>query len=133
MDVRKVICVGAAGFIGALLITATAVPAHSHPRLIVQAQRPDPEALTTRVSFYIADLRSDRGQKDLVLRVHAATREVCPEGFAFSPLDTYQRDCLETAWNGARPQIEAAIDTAMNSKLAGAVPMTVSIGIVGAH
>ena len=133
MDVRKIVCVGAAGFIGSLLITAAAVPAHSRPPLIVQAQPPDPEALTASVSFYIADLRSERGQKDLVRRVHTATHQVCPEDFAISPLNAYQRSCLETAWNGARPQIEAAIDTAMNSKLAGAVPMTVSIGIVGSH
>ena len=74
MDVRKIVCVGAAGFIGTLLITAAAVPAYSRSPLIVQAQRPDPEALTASVSFYIADLRSERGQKDLVRRVHTATR-----------------------------------------------------------
>ena len=90
MDVRKIVCVGAAGFIGTLLITAAAVPAHSRPPLIVQAQRPDPEAPTARVSFYVADLRSERGQKDLVRRVRTATRQVCPEGYAISRLDTYQ-------------------------------------------
>ena len=131
MELRKIVCVGAAGFIGTLLITAAAVPAHSRPPLIVQGQRPDPEALTARVSFYIADLRSERGQNDLVRRVHSATREVCPDNLSVNALDTYRAHCLETAWNGARPQIEAAIDTAMHSKVAGSVPMTVSIGIVG--
>lgn len=131
MNIRKVMCVGAAGFIGTLLITAVAAPARSRPPLIVQAERPDPDALTAKVSFYIADLRSERGQKDLVRRVRTATLEVCPDNSSVSRLDTYRNYCMETAWNGARPQIEAAIDAAMNSKVAGAVPMTVSIGIVG--
>lgn len=133
MDVRKVVCLGAAGFIGTLLIAAAAAPAHAQPTVVVEAQRPDPDALTANVSFYIADLRSERGQKDLLRRVHTATREVCPENLSVTLLDTYRKNCLATAWNGARPQIEAAIDTAMNSKVAGAVPMTVSIGIVGSH
>ena len=113
------------------LVTVMTISSGAPPPLIVQAERPDPDALTARVSFYIADLRSERGQKDLVRRVRTATSEVCPDNSSVSRLDMYRNNCLETAWNGARPQIEAAIDTAMNRKVAGAVPMTVSIGIVG--
>ena len=135
MNVRNLSCLTAAGFLGALMITAAASPARakqSRP-LIVQAERPDREALTARVTYYIADLRSERGQKDLVRRVRTATQEVCPESATVDILDSWRKNCLRVAWNGARPQIEAAIDTAMNSKVAGAVPMTVTIGLVAAH
>lgn len=135
MDVRKTLCLGAAGFLGALVTIAAAFPAHAEPRrpVIVQAVRPDPDAPTVKVSYFIADLRSDQGQKELVRRVHSATQEVCPYGFSDSQIDFYRNDCIKVAWRRAEPQIEAAIDAAKSSKVAGAVPMTVTIGIVGAQ
>jgi UrcA family protein len=133
MDIRKVACMGAASFVGILLITASAYPAHSQPPVVVRATRPDPDVLTARVSFRIADLRSEKGQRSLVRRVRYATHQVCPPNFSLPSLDTGQLECIRNAWDGAKPQIDAAIDRAKNSQLAGSVPMTVTIGIAAAR
>lgn len=131
MSVRNLATLTAAGFVGVLLIAATAQPAYSQPdRDVVVQARPDPDALTTNVSFTISDIRSLAGQKTLIRRVRDATNEVCPTDNSYF-LEPERVLCRDNAWAGAKPQIDRAIRQAMSMADTGAA-MSITIGITAA-
>jgi len=110
IDHRKIACLGAASFIGAVLVASVAVPAHGQSngqRLTVVAERPD--QLTAMVHYDDLSLATKNGRHMLSRRVGEAVNRVCPD----STFETYDvGDCRNFAWNGARPQIKRAIDLA---------------------
>jgi len=118
-DGRKMACWGAAGFIGSALLIVAASPAHGQPPVEVVAQK----AYTRIVPFGDLSLATKAGQKILFRRVGYAVREVCPDQDETGAY--YNADhCKKFAWQGARPQINRAIDRAMSgSKMA----MTITI------
>jgi UrcA family protein len=125
MDVRKLACVGAAVFVGTLMVTATASLAQPPVRgsdVLVEKTNP----LVQHVSFADLSLATKPGQKVLFHRVNQAVGQVCPdydeEGYAYDVLD-----CKDFAWAGARPQIRRAIDSALSGNV-----MTMSISVTAA-
>lgn len=124
MDGRKLACVGAASFLGALLLAAAIAPAHGQPA----NQRPvtitAPEPLTERVPYGDLSLAVKHDQRVLYRRVSVAVGNVCPlldeQGFAYD-----WQDCRDFAWRGAKPQIEQAIDLARSGmKMAMTIEVT---------
>lgn len=123
MDIRKIACVGAAAFTGALLISVSATPAHaqwiSHP--VVVTGHLDPN--TRVVSYRDLSLNTDSGRKTLMHRVGVAVSEVCPAYDAM--FNNYDADwCQQFAWRGARIQLNRAFAAAESG-----VPLAMSIQV----
>lgn len=128
MDARQLACVGAAAFVGSLLVTATATMAKP-VRPVVISKRVDP--MVRYVSYGDLALTSHEGKKVLIKRVYRAVNEVCPATLPPDPSDgttDYDRHyCQDFAWAGARPQIRNAIHAASLG-----APLVMTIGIAGA-
>ena len=125
MDVRQMACVGAAGFLGALLVVAAISPAHgqSYQRPVtISAQKP----MTESVPYGDLALALRHDRRVLYHRVSQAVGRVCPildeEGFAYD-----WQDCRNFAWRGADPQIKRAIGLARSG-----MTMAMSIQIAAA-
>jgi UrcA family protein len=130
VDLRKLACMCAAGFIGTLLFAASidSVQAQtvSHP-VTVMAERPN--ILTRVVPFGDLSLSTAHGRHVLVQRVSLAVNEVCPELDEYgTPLDL--ADCQHFAWAGARPQIRTAFDAARSG---APLAMSITITSVASH
>lgn len=122
MDVRNFACIGAAGFLGVLLVAAAVTPAHGQAM-----QRPVTitahDSMTERVPYGDLSLGLQKDRRVLYRRVSMAVGKVCPildiQGFAYD-----WQDCRDLAWKGADPQIEHAIDVAGSGTL---VAMTIEV------
>jgi len=119
----------AASFVGALLVTGAVAPAdaqnlHSKGPVVVTAPRENP--LVEQVPFGDLSLTLSHDRNVLYRRVGLAVNRVCPDldedGFFY---DT--QGCKDFAWDGARPQMSAAIKAAKS----GAV-MTMTIEVSAA-
>lgn len=111
MDVRKMACMGAAAFVGSLLLTATVSFAQPGRPVVVEKHL---DATTRYVPFTDLSLTTKEGKRALYHRVDVAVQEVCPPvedgGFNLYDVDY----CRLTAWDGARPQISQAIRSAQS-------------------
>ena len=88
------------------LLVGVASAAVAQPLMVVK-ERPDPEAITERVSYQDLDLASAEGVNRLTHRVRGAVRRVCEPLRGFPELG--QLRCERVARNGAEPQVELAI------------------------
>jgi len=121
---RKFATLGAAGFITAALIFATASPALSRPPVEVVAKYP----LTRHVPYGDLSLATKQGQHMLYRRVGVAVQDLCPMMAEDGGWYDFQ-DCRQFAWRGARPQINRAVEQAMSgSSLAMTSSITIGVG-----
>jgi UrcA family protein len=128
MDARKVACVAAAAFIGALLIGAATNPVEaqtvgSHPVTVVAHATPN----TRVVPYGDLALNTRDGRHMLAHRVGIAVSEVCPNfDDAIGPYDV--AFCQASAWKGAEPQMKRALRGALSGQ-----PLAMSIEITAAN
>jgi UrcA family protein len=109
--------VGRAGTVVAALLatlltgTLAVGEAHAQPRdFTVLAPVDASDALTVFVSYADLDLARPAGQLQLERRVGHAVQQVCPSTGPSGLAEARSASvCRATAWNGARPQIDAAI------------------------
>ena len=125
IDIRKMACIGAAGFIGTALVIAAASPVHgqsfSHQPVTVQGHR---DSITRIVPYGDLALTSNRGRQVLMRRVSTAVTQVCPD-YDEQGLTYDVQGCEDFAWAGARPQIRRAFDDARSgSSLAMSIVIT---------
>ena len=104
------------------LSAAVVTPAQARPaQVVVTAQRAS-ELPTRRVSYRDLNLASATDQATLQSRVGFAVKQVCGERaqHAEKTLASFTRysACRGFAWNGARPQVAAAVDRARARALA---------------
>lgn len=129
MNIRKVACAAAAGFITVMAFGAATQPAHarSHREVVVTAADP---ALVRRVSYSDLNLRMRPDQRQLDHRVDAAADDICT-----SVNETWnsQHDCFNFATQGAKPQIRRAIERAelIAEGKPGGSPVVISLSIIG--
>ena len=126
-NLRQVACLGAAGFIGTMLVLAVAAPVHAQAftrPVTVTAHR---DFLTERVPYGDLTLASKQGRSILYQRVGAAVNRVCP-GVDAEGLTYNAQDCKDFAWEGARPQIRTAIKRAKSgASLAMAIEISTAM------
>jgi UrcA family protein len=125
MDGRKMLCLGAASFIGTMMVGLAVMPAHGEPLtkpVTVTAHKHAP--MVERVAFGDLALATKDGRKMLYRRVGYAVDHVCPDRDA--DLGTYDVEgCKDFAWSGARPQIDRAIrDARSGASLAMTIEIT---------
>ena len=129
MDARQLACIGAAAFVGSLLVTATATMAKPQRPVVIE-KHIDP--MTRYVSYADLSLTTHEGKKVLYTRGGQAVNEVCPMSLPPDDSDfdtTYDRlSCQQFAWQGARPQIRRAIRAAEVG-----TPLIMTIGITAAQ
>ena len=108
MSRQKVASAFAAALISTMLFANTASNASAAPLIVTGQLEPAP---TRTVHHGDLDLASADGRQTLTRRVRGAVRSLCGVKPA-SPLSEaiIHRDCATSAWNSARPQINAAID-----------------------
>jgi len=127
MDVRQMACIGAAGFLGALLVVATTTPARGQSQRAVTIVAPEP--LTDSVPYGDLSLALGHDRSVLHRRVSAAVGKVCPildrDGFVYE-----WQDCRDFAWRGADRQIQQAIDLARSGST---MAMTIEVTAAGAR
>ena len=117
MSVHKLVCA-----CSAVAITATAIgivfspPASAKSKIEVYASTPP--VRTRLVSYNDLNLTTDAGQITLNTRVRGAVRIVCNDEWQSGPREYFS--CRNSAWRGAKPQIERAVkraqDIAANGK-----------------
>ena len=106
---------------GSLMLTVS--PAHAaEVTVVADAADPVPTASVRIDGLNLAD-RS--GQRMLSRRVASAVRQVCVAEDT-GALASGFRDCLSTAWNGARPQMAAVIDNARRMAATGTTAVAAS-------
>lgn len=129
MNARQLACVGAAAFVGTMLVTATATMAKP-VRPVVISKRIDP--MVRYVSYADLSLTTADSRNVLYKRVGNAVSEVCPVNLRSNDADNVSAYkfgyCRDTAWQGALPQIDRAIHAA---KLGA--PLVMTIGVIGAQ
>ena len=106
MQKQKVACMTAAGFLGILLVTATATPAFSQSRVVVEAPRVDP-ALQRKVFYHDLNLAQSRDQKLLRNRIYQTAQSLC---FDINLLR--EETCPSNAVRSTSGQVKAAIQRA---------------------
>ena len=106
MQKQKVACMTAAGFLGILLVTATATPAFSQSRVLVEAPRVDP-ALQRRVYYGDLNLAMAPHQRVLKNRIFVTAKELCFD------INLVREDtCPSNAVRSTSGQVKAAIQRA---------------------
>lgn len=110
MDVRKLSCIVAAGFIGTMVVSAaTSSPvyakAKSEKPLVIVGERVDP-ALQRRVSYRDLNLVFPAAQTELRKRISHTAADLCYDLNDGSDPD---RECYNFAVRGTRPQVADAI------------------------
>jgi len=124
---RQVACLGAAGFIGTMLVVAATSPAFAQEYSQPVTVTAHSDQLTRVVPYGDLSLANRDARKVLMHRVGIAVREVCPN-MSIDGLSLQQYDvegCRDYAWTGARPQIRHAIDLAgSGSTLAMSITIT---------
>ena len=107
MQKQKVACMTAAGFLGILLVTATATPAFSQSRgVVVEAPRVDP-ALQRKVPYHDLNLAQSRDQKLLRNRIYQTAQSLC-----FDINLVREETCPSSAVRSTSGQVKAAIQRA---------------------
>ena len=106
MQKQKVACMTAAGFLGILLVTATATPAFSQSRVVVEAPRVDP-ALQRKVFYHDLNLAQSRDQRLLRNRIYQTAQSLCFD------INLVREDtCPSNAVRSTSGQVKAAIQRA---------------------
>ena len=121
---RRMICLAAAGFVGAALVIATIGPAHAQPvaqPVTVEAHR---STITQVVPYGDLSLVTKEGRKMLLHRISMTVNELCPmfdnQGFANDV-----PACQDGAWRSAGPQIRQAFNLARtNAALAMSITLS---------
>ena len=128
MDARQLACVGAAAFVGSLLVTATTTMAKPVKPVVI-SKRVEP--MTRYVPYADLSLTTREGKNILYKRVGYAVKDVCPVNERVEDMDgtsTYDFGyCRDFAWSGALPQIRNAIHAASTG-----APLVMTIGITAA-
>ena len=106
MQKQKVACMTAAGFLGILLVTATATPAFSQSRVVVEAPRVDP-ALQRKVFYHDLNLAQSRDQRLLRNRIYQTAQSLC-----FDINLVREETCPSNAVRSTSGQVKAAIERA---------------------
>jgi|SRR5947209_7295759 len=126
MNGRNLASGAAAALVSSLLMIGTTSEAQPGQPAVVIEKHYTPA--TQYVTFADLSLATRPGQKVLYHRVSDAVRQVCPrigdDGVAY---DT--PGCMDTAWYGARPQINQAIARAQAGVTNSASPMAMTIAI----
>lgn len=90
---------------------AIAYPAFAQNKTVVVTATKD-DLPTRRVSYRDLNLASPAGEKVLLHRVRYAVRDVCLESTGPGAQFYEELGCRREAWNGARPQIQTALQRA---------------------
>lgn len=108
MDMRKIACLTAAGFVGVMLTLATATPALSkspnQSTVVVEGQRIDPK-LQRKVSYRDLNLVHKQDQRVLKGRIYRTASDLCSDINPFEAGD----DCTRFAVGSTREQVAEAI------------------------
>lgn len=123
MNNFKLLMGAAAVCVSGLAVTAAAGPAQAQDATVRAAVSEE----VPQVKVNIADLQlaSATGQKRMNRRVAFAVSKVCNPQYEGALSRGYTR-CLETAWNGARPQMARAIEAAQRYAAAGGTDVAVA-------
>lgn len=109
-----------------------AAPAAAQSRQLV-VTAPSEDVLPKReVKYADLNLTAKTHQATLARRVRAAVRDVCEESYGRMPPHHRDQECRATAWNGAEPQIDRAIQRARDIAMTGessiaAAAITISV------
>ena len=132
VNARKTSSIGAARFIGILLIASSVLPI---PVCAQSARHPvtvlgHPEDSNTRIVPYgDLSLMTKQGRGQLIHRVTVAIDEVCPDPDIEGKVGAYDvRGCKDSAWIGAQRQIKNAFARA----IAGDTSLSTAIEISAA-
>lgn len=106
----------------AFLALAAAGAGAASARPVTVVAQTDPEVLTARISYGDINLATAAGAALLEQRVGGAVRSVC------APLEQTRQEialssCHRTAWTGARPQMERALQRARELASRGSSPI----------
>ena len=113
-------CAAVAITAGGLVVMAPKASAQHRP-VVVTA--PSNDTVIRRVSYADLNLSTNAGEQLLNKRVGGAVNSVCEEATEFAT-GSFQakgarRACSLAAWDGARPQIQRAVDRAREIALTG--------------
>ena len=122
-------------FVAACAITAggfaLASPAFSQGREVVVKAPPEDDLPRRYVTYSDLNLIQPAGLKTLNRRVNSAVREVCRESVPSG--DFYiEMGCRSHAWDGARPQINRAVERAHQIAMNGysaIAPVSISLSV----
>jgi UrcA family protein len=119
MSRPTIVAACAAALFTVLTVTIAVSPAQAE-NLVVSADRN--ATLTTTVRYSDLNLASARGREQLDRRVRGAIRQVCGEP-VIMPLSQRlsERRCVSGAWQGAEPQVAAAIEGRSIASRSGAI------------
>jgi UrcA family protein len=112
-------------------LTAAASPAHAKDVTVYADE--EGESLSRAVSFADLNLASATGQKSLDGRVGRAVRYVC-EPHRDRSARTRYGECVDFAWDGARPQMAQAVERAQQLAATGTTsiaPVAIAIRGIG--
>lgn len=122
-------------FVAACAITAggfaLAAPAFSQGRQVVVKAPPKDDLPRRYVAYSDLNLIQPAGLKTLNRRVNSAVREVCRESVPSGDFYT-EMGCRSFAWDGARPQINRAVQRAHQIAANGhstIAPVTISLAV----
>ncbi|MCW3798294.1 UrcA family protein [Sphingomonas sp. BN140010] len=123
MNATKLLMGAAALCVSSVAVMAAAGPAQARDVTVRAAVSDD----VPRAAVYIGDLQlaSAQGKKSLNRRVNFAVAKVCYPHREGALSRSYTR-CVETAWDGARPQMARAIATAERYAQAGTANLAVA-------
>lgn len=102
--------------LGGLTVMAPSVAAKSRT-VVVQARSYDMPV--RHVSYADLNLLTATGERTLTHRVGGAVRDVCADWTDTTRLDYSNAICTRAAWDGARPQMDRAIQRAREIALNG--------------
>ena len=106
-------------------------PSGSNADVVVKAA-PRSEYPTRYVSYSDLNLVHEAGLKTLNRRVNSAVREVCRESTGGSDDFYLEMGCRSFAWDGARPQIDRAVERAVQIAANGystIAPVSISLSV----
>jgi len=112
MNINTILRRGSIAIVATLAGTLAVAQADAQPRndLTVFAPTAPDDTLVSTVSYADLNLARVEGQAALEQRVRAAVRHVCPESRARDfAMAAFAERCAAAAWEGARPQMAAAI------------------------
>jgi UrcA family protein len=123
-------------FVAACAITAggfaLAAPAFSQGREVIVKAPPKDDIPRRYVSYSDLNLVQPAGLKTLNRRVNSAVREVCRESVGPSGDFYIEMGCRSLAWDGARPQIDRAVERALQIAANGysnIAPVSISLSV----
>lgn len=111
MNINTILRRGSIAVVATLAGTLAVAQADAQPRndLTVFAPATPEDLIVATVSYADLNLARSEGQAVLEQRVRGAVRRVCPVRSRDLSIAAFGDRCIVAAWEGARPQMAAAI------------------------